>query len=416
MTKKGLLQSLGPGLIWAAAAIGVSHLVQSTRAGAVFGFSIIWVVLLANFLKYPFFEFGPRYAAATGESLLDGYKRLGRIPVLIYTIVTVGTMFTIMAAVTIVTGSIATQIFSEALSPFQYSVILLSLSIILLIPGKYPMLDRMVKIIIVILTLSTISAVIAALIKAPVIIKPDIAPALFTLSGVSFLIALTGWMPSAIDISVWHSMWTIERAKQTGHKPLLKEALADFNIGYIGTSVIAIFFLALGSLIMFGSGETFAATGGGFAKQLITLYTNVLGEWSKPIILLAAFTTMMSTTFTCTDAFSRVLQKLSVIYVPDLGQKTVKKLYWFWMIVVVSGSLILLSVLKNQLTLMVDIATTLSFITAPVLGYLNLKVVTSGHMPLDSLPPIWIRVLSWFGIGFGAIIATVFIAWRFVSI
>ena len=31
-------QSIGPGIIWAAAAIGVSHLVQSTRAGADFGF------------------------------------------------------------------------------------------------------------------------------------------------------------------------------------------------------------------------------------------------------------------------------------------------------------------------------------------------------------------------------------------
>ena len=67
---RGLLQSLGPGLLFAGAAIGVSHLVQSTRAGATYGFALVWVVLLANLLKYPFFEFGPRYAAATGDSVL----------------------------------------------------------------------------------------------------------------------------------------------------------------------------------------------------------------------------------------------------------------------------------------------------------------------------------------------------------
>ena len=33
--------SLQPGLLWAGAAIGVSHLVQSTRAGATFGFALL---------------------------------------------------------------------------------------------------------------------------------------------------------------------------------------------------------------------------------------------------------------------------------------------------------------------------------------------------------------------------------------
>ena len=65
---RGYLKSLGPGLLWAATAIGVSHLVQSTRAGAAYGFALVWVVVAANLLKYPLFEAGPRYAVATGKS------------------------------------------------------------------------------------------------------------------------------------------------------------------------------------------------------------------------------------------------------------------------------------------------------------------------------------------------------------
>ena len=45
-------RSFGPGLMWAAAAIGVSHLHQSTRAGAMAGFALAGVVLLAIILKY----------------------------------------------------------------------------------------------------------------------------------------------------------------------------------------------------------------------------------------------------------------------------------------------------------------------------------------------------------------------------
>ena len=75
----GNLRKLGPGLLFAGAAIGVSHLVQSTRAGADYGWGLLWALLLVNLFKYPFFQFGPRYALATGGSLLDGYYKLGKI-------------------------------------------------------------------------------------------------------------------------------------------------------------------------------------------------------------------------------------------------------------------------------------------------------------------------------------------------
>lgn len=77
MKVKTLLKTLGPGLLYAGAAVGVSHLVQSTRAGASYGFELIWVVIAANVIKYPFFEFAPRYASATGKSLVDGIKDFG---------------------------------------------------------------------------------------------------------------------------------------------------------------------------------------------------------------------------------------------------------------------------------------------------------------------------------------------------
>ena len=89
------LKKLGPGLLFAGAAIGVSHLVQSTRAGADFGFGLLWALLISIILKYPFFQFGSRFALATKTSLLDGYYRLGKIYLLIFFIISLGTIFTI---------------------------------------------------------------------------------------------------------------------------------------------------------------------------------------------------------------------------------------------------------------------------------------------------------------------------------
>ena len=107
------LKKLGPGLLFAGAAIGVSHLVQSTRAGADYGLGLLWALLLVNLFKYPFFQFGPRYASATGESLLDGYKKLGKGVLIFYFILTFATMFTIQTAVTIVTAGLASTLFGS---------------------------------------------------------------------------------------------------------------------------------------------------------------------------------------------------------------------------------------------------------------------------------------------------------------
>jgi len=85
-----LLKTLGPGILFASTAIGVSHLVQSTRAGAEFGFALIAFVMLASLLKYPFFEYGSRYANVTGTSIIDGYKRLGKNALVLYFLITIG--------------------------------------------------------------------------------------------------------------------------------------------------------------------------------------------------------------------------------------------------------------------------------------------------------------------------------------
>lgn len=413
----GLLKSLGPGLVWAATAVGVSHLVQSTRAGATYGFALVGAVILANLLKYPFFEFGPRYAAATGESLLEGYERQGRWTVVVFLILTLGTVFTVVGAVTFVTGSLATQVLGDGLSPLAYSALVLGISALILIPGRYPLLDRLIKVVVVVLTLSTVTAVLLSLGAERTRDPAFVPPPLWNAAGFTFLIALVGWMPSAVDISVWHSLWTLERAKQTRYRPRLGEALFDFNLGYFGTAVLALFFLSLGALVLYGSGESFAPSGAGFAAQLIRVYTEALGPWSRPIIVAAAFTTMFSTTLACVDAFPRVLRRSTEILWPRLRAGGGGDwLYWSWMLVVVAGSLLLISVFLGQMTIMVDVATTLSFLTSPILGYFNFRAVTGPAMPAGTAPPAWLRALAWLGLAFGVVFGAVFLAMKLMAI
>ena len=393
--KKTFLQSLGPGLLFAGAAIGVSHLVQSTKAGAEFGFGLLWALLLVHIFKYPFFQFGPRYAAATGETLLDGYKKLGKGVLAIYYVINFATMFTIQAAVTIVTAGLASQLFGFTNNLVLWSSILMLISILFLVVGKYKLLDNLMKYIIIILTISTIVAVSVALFSS----KEAFDVSQILPSGtveITFLIAFLGWMPAPLDISIWHSIWSVEKSKSTFIKIKPKDAIFDFNVGYIGTLILGICFVLLGALVMYKSGETFSNKGGVFASQLIKLYTKNLGEFSHIFIAIAAFTTMFSTTITTLDASPRAMNRTSKL----LFDKEFRLGYWFWIIFLFVGTFIILQFYLADMGNLVKIATVLSFLTAPFYAILNYALITGKHTPKEHQPSIYLKILSIVGIVF----------------
>lgn len=392
------MNMLGPGLLWAGAAVGVSHLVQSTQAGANYGFALIGLVLIANLMKYPFFEYGPRYAASTGKTLLTGYRNLGKWAFVLYLILTVLTMFTIQAAVTLITSGVLSWFLPGEPNAIYVSTGILVFSTVILALGHYSTLDKVVKYIIIFLTFATALAVVVALMHYSPERMAQPVPPLWDKAGIAFMVGLMGWMPSAIDISVWSSIWTTEKHKENPEATTLKNSLFDFNVGYIGTVFIALGFLALGALVMFGSGQVFEESSAKFATQLINLYSGTIGTWSKYLVAIAALATMFSTTITCLDAYGRVLSKsVSMIkYKHDEDESS----YYIWVGVTIIGALIIIGKFLGNMKFLIQIATSLSFITAPLLAILNFKVVMGKDMPEDAKPPLWLQILSWLGIIF----------------
>ncbi|MEL0457447.1 divalent metal cation transporter [Flavobacteriaceae bacterium SZ-1-7] len=388
------LKNLGPGLLFAGAAIGVSHLVQSTRAGADFGMGLIWALLLVNLFKYPFFQFGPRYATATGESLLDGYKKLGKGILMAYFLLSLATIFTIQAGVTIVTAGLASSLFGDFLGIEAWTIVIIFICLMLLIIGKYKLLDRLMKIIILTLTISTLAAVSIALFNNENAVSLNQVLPNNALE-ISFLIAFMGWMPAPLDIAVWQSLWSIEKNKETKEYNT-KSALFDFNVGYLGTIILGIGFVLLGTLVMFNSGETFSNSATVFSGQLIGIYTTNLGDWAYVIIGIAAFTTMFSTTLTTLDASPRAMEKTTQL----LFKKASKFNYAFWITLLSIGTICIFLFLASEMGLLIQIATILSFITAPFYAIINYKLISSKHTPKAWRPSKYIHVLSTLGIVF----------------
>ncbi len=413
MANRGRLKALGPGLLMAGAAIGVSHLVQATRAGAVYGFGLIGLVLLANIAKYPAFRFGPAYATATGTSLLEGYRRQGKWALGLYLVVTLGTMFTVQAAVAVVCAGLAKVMLGLEVSAPVIAVGIIVVCAGLLAVGRYRWLDAINKVIIVALTVATLAATALTLPQIDFGAMPW-WPASTTTADIFFFAALVGWMPSAIDISVWNSLWTLARRETSGHTPTRDESMFDFHIGYWGTAFLALCFLVLGAGVMYGQGAEIQASAGGFAAQIIDLYTQALGEWSRPLIGGCAFLVMFSTTFTVVDGFPRALATLGLRFrreeIPWGGEEKprtdadgiggFKLAYWGSLVILAIGASIVLFTLMTSLKAMVDLATTLSFLTAPILAALNHRSMFDESVPADHRPTPLLRLASLGGIVF----------------
>ncbi len=414
-----LRYALGPGLLMAGAAIGVSHLVQATRAGAEYGFLLLGLVIVACLLKYPFLEYGPRYAAATGRSLLDGYWRQGRWAVGLYTLVTLGTMFVILASVTMVTAGLAGLVFGLEASVTQLSLgVLLACAVILAI-GRFPGLDAAMKLIMTALALATVVALGLAFgnpeVRAGLEFGPP-ASSLWTGAGIAFLLALMGWMPIPLDVAAWHSLWTLERTRQTGREPGLHGALLDFRIGFIGATLLAAAFLMLGAAVMYGSGEGFAETSVGFSAQLVALYGATLGPWSETLIAVIALLVMFSTTLAVSDAYPRVLRALVNMAHAETREEDSadhqRALYAVSLVLAMSGAMVVLHFFGDRFTALIDFATTLSFLSAPVLAWLGYRAVTGPWMPPEARPGPGMRLFAWAGMGFLVMFLLAWAWWR----
>ena len=309
MNWKAINRSLGPGLLFASTSIGVSHLVQSTRAGAEFGFALAGIIIAVNVFKFPFFEFGSRYAAAKGESLIDGYKRLGILPLWIYFLVIILSMFFVSAAVVFVTAGFMDNLFGISdqwptltLLP---SIVIFLICFFILYFGKFSTLTEVIKVVGIVLLVSTLIAFVLTLLhgREPTM-EGFIEPDLLNDSGIFFIIALMGWMPTALDLSTWNSLWTLEKMKDPETAPTFNQIIKEFNWGYWITAGLSLCFLTLGAYLIYGTGTEMPEGSSAFANFIINLYSTSIGQWSYWIIALASFSIMFGTSIGVLDGCS----------------------------------------------------------------------------------------------------------------
>jgi len=399
---QGYLQALGPGILLATAAIGGSHLVASTQAGALFGWQLAWLILLVNVLKYPFFRFGVEYTLSKNENLLVGYQRKGKAYFYSFIVLNIIAAVVNTAGVLLLTASLLQYALPGNWSVTLLCWLILALSLLILLLGHYQALDRVGKLIMLCLTVTTLIAAVIAASKGMQAAPDYIAPSPWTLASLGFLVALMGWMPAPIEISAISSLWL--QAKQR-HTPVSrKQGLLDFNLGYWLTAALALVFLSLGALVQYGSAQPIALAGGAFAQQLMQMYTNTIGDWALPLVASIAFLCMFGTTITVLDGYSRTLHNSF----KQLGWFTGKSAYNGWLLLQAASGMVLILFFKAALAPMLTFAMTLAFLTTPVFAWLNFRLIKSTDGIV--LNPM-LTLLTWLGLIYLVGFAAAFLIW-----
>ena len=413
------VKTAGPGILFASTAIGVSHLIQSTRAGADFGLLIMGFVILAMILKYPFFEYGSRYANSTQTSIIDGYKKLGKPALWLYFILIITSMFFVTGAVGFVTAGFFENLFGINYLGEWTVVILFITCVVILAIGKYNALDSLIKIVAIVLLVSTVTAFILVLYNGPIEPVDGFIPKeLLTVSGLFFLLALMGWMPAPLEISSWNSLWTLERIKQSKYTPKLKETIFEFKLAYLITGILAVMFVTLGSYMFFGSGQALPNNNAQFANQVVTLYTNTIGNWSHIIISASAFAIMFGTIIAVFDGYSRSLKRtIELLFTKNENIEGIKSriLYVVILLIIAIGSLVVIFQFGDNLKTLVDFATVLSFVVAPIIAIFNFRRVTGKFLPKINHPSIIMKITSVAGIVFLIGFALIFLIMKITS-
>jgi len=382
-----LFSLLGPGLIYAAAAVGVSHLVQSTRAGASYGLSLIPLFILISLLKYPAFRFATQYAAITGKPLSHYYLNRGIWGRLVLVVGIVVDFFISCAAVALVTAGLLKNALGLGLPLWLVSFLTVAFCGALLIHGQYRLFEKITGILVILFSLMTVVASLLAVGQYDGGVRELLPSVPMDTAVILLLIAMAGWMPTPLSVSFYLSSWSAKKKEGQTLDPslALKKASFDFSFGYSLTVVLALFFIGLGALVLFGLDIQIAKSAGGFSEQLISVYASVIGSWSRPIIAGAAIAVMLSTVYSLMDGCCRSAS--------DILSRQVRSKYLFsgLLLLQIIGVTLIIYSFTGSFKAFIDFATRSAFVAAPFIAYFNYKALFSNEVDLQYQPGKWMR-------------------------
>lgn len=384
-----MLDRYGPGIIMASSCVGGSHIIASTQAGVHYGWQLAGLIVLVNLLKYPFFRLAFDYSNQNNKNLLVGYAEQGKGYLMLFLAFNLFATVVNIAGGTLLSAVLLGMVIGEGVGLPALNALVMISFVWLLFGKQYQQLDRLSKLIMLGLIFITFIALMMVMVN-PTPKMNDSLPSPWTWSAVPFLVALMGWMPAPMELSVSSSLWVVEKNK--ANPDYRRYYRRDFNVSYAMSVVLALMFMALGAMLHMDRNEPLQ--GGKFVGQFVQMYANAMGEWTRLPMSLVAFMCIYGTTLVAVDGYSRGNQQAVALLLGQChdDERVQKQLrYWTLGALVMAG--VVITMFQGVVGKMLVFAMTLSFLFAPVFAWLNL-----GLQDKCSSQPWWVIVFAYAGL------------------
>ena len=394
-----ILRRIGPGLILASAIVGSGELIATTVLGAENGYTLLWLILVSCAIKVVVQNELGRYVIGTGETALEAFNRVPGPRLRVSWVVWL--WFLMVAMVMFSVGGMMGAI-SEVLNTLLPSIsinvwvwVVGIVTAILLIVGRYKLVERVAMGLIVVFTLLTVGCAILLFKQPEYFSWTEVLNGLsFHLPEGGFVTAVTVFGITGVGASelVIYPYWCLEKgyARFTGRRDNTPAWLGRANgwIKVMGVDVLnsmviytasTVAFYLLGAGILHGL--SVVPQGADMVKTLSNMYTATLGPWSRDLFLAGAVAVLYSTVFASTAAHSRLLADFLAIlrvydnrhYATRLGVTRV-----FVVILLITPSLTFMFV--QEPVLMVKIGGVSEALMLPIIGFCTIYL-RHAHLP-----------------------------------
>ena len=398
------LSRLGPGLMMAATAVGVSHLVHSTRAGATYGLTMVGVVVVIVLLKYPAFRFSAEYASRTGRSLIYAYFRMGNWAKFWLILTMMIELFVGAAVLSLVTAGVLINIFDLSIPGPVGAIIVAITTAAILFHGRYSSAENIIKFLVGAFSVMTLVATMIAIPRLGADGREVFASAGADVMTISFVIAMAGYMPLPLAVAIFQSIWVREKKRTSDYT--VSQAAFDLNVGWWLTALLALCFMLMGAAVLFQTGTELPASAPGFAAMLFGIFTTLAGDWIFPILAIGGLAVIWSTAVAVMDAvpriFDRIWHEVGPAADPDVNY------YRRFMVLQLLAAAFVLTVFTTEFSTFIDIAAGLTFLIAPAVAWFNFRALRD----IGEMPPRYLVVWNYVSIAAFTVIAVTFLLLR----
>ncbi len=279
------VRQIGPGLLAAAAGVGAGDLVATMVAGARFGTVLLWAAVLGAVLKLALAEGVGRWNLASGTTLLDGWRRLGRWATVFFGVYIVIWGFVYGATAMSAVGLPLNALFG-GLDVRYWAMIAGVVGLVLVWLQRYEIFEKFITVLVLIKFVSVVSV---AFLVAPdlVALAGGLVPRLPD-GSVIYVLGLIGGVGGTITMAAY-GYWMIAKGwKGTGWLSMMR---LDNAVGYVMTAIFVIAMLVVGANLLLGQNLTEND------KGLLILGTELgsrYGDWAR-ILFLVGFLAVTTT-------------------------------------------------------------------------------------------------------------------------